>query len=147
MPPTLTATLLRPEEVASLLRDPNEKIIVVDVRDDDFVGGHIVGARNIPSDNFSDEDRVDSFLNDTQAYSRVIFHCMFSQVRGPKCAKAALSRANIVFGTNSPRPEICVLKGGYTAFVSVRVIMLAGLLYHRVYIQVQLYFVGVSGTL
>jgi rhodanese-related sulfurtransferase len=59
--------------------------IIVDVRDDDFRGGNIVGAHNEPSETFL--AGVDKLVEDTKGVKTVIFHCMLSQQRGPKAAR------------------------------------------------------------
>ncbi len=48
-------------ELAALLKDPTEKdhVCVIDCRDDDFHGGNIRGAINVPEDNFHDNDDVE----------------------------------------------------------------------------------------
>ncbi|KAK0533386.1 Cdc25 phosphatase Ibp1 [Tilletia horrida] len=63
----------------------DRKIAVVDVRDSDFEGGSIVGARNVPSTNF--QDQVDSLVKDLFEVPQVVFHCHLSQQRGPKAAR------------------------------------------------------------
>jgi hypothetical protein len=58
---------------------PGKDYLVVDVRDSDFIGGHITNCRNVPSATFS--DRLDGLVRDTEAVPQVIFHCALSQVR------------------------------------------------------------------
>lgn len=67
----------------------DSSVQIIDVRDDDFIGGHIPGARNLPSTGFATGVR---YLVQELAESEevVIFHCMFSQERGPSCAKCFL---------------------------------------------------------
>jgi rhodanese-related sulfurtransferase len=54
---------------------------IVDVRDDDYVGGHIPGALNIPSRQFP--SRVDSLVDELKDNEAVVFTCALSQQRGP----------------------------------------------------------------
>ena len=54
---------------------------VVDVRDDDFVGGSIPGTLNIPSRRFG--SRVDSLVDELKDNEAVVFTCALSQQRGP----------------------------------------------------------------
>ncbi|KAI8927223.1 Rhodanese-like domain-containing protein [Entophlyctis helioformis] len=75
------------EELAALIRDPTKQAgkdyLVVDVRGDDFDGGHIVGAKNVPSTDIlhgSPESQVEALQGPKTLY----FHCALSQVRGPK---------------------------------------------------------------
>jgi len=60
---------------------PPKTFQIVDVRDDDYIGGHIPGCLNVPSRIFSFrvEDLVDEF-KDNEA---VVFTCALSQQRGP----------------------------------------------------------------
>lgn len=53
--------------------------LVVDVRDDDYVGGNIKGSLNQPSGEFLTS--VDSLVKQTKDVPLVIFHCTLSQVR------------------------------------------------------------------
>ena len=54
---------------------------VVDVRDDDYVGGHIPGTINVPSRQFS--SRVTDLLDELKDTEAVVFTCALSQQRGP----------------------------------------------------------------
>ena len=54
---------------------------VVDVRDDDFVGGSIPGTLNIPSRRFG--TRVDDLVDELKDQEAVVFTCALSQQRGP----------------------------------------------------------------
>jgi len=66
-----------------MMKDPSltsrKDFLVVDVRDEDRVGGHIVGSVNRPSIEFLAS--VDKLVTDTQGVPLVIFHCALSQVR------------------------------------------------------------------
>jgi rhodanese-related sulfurtransferase len=58
---------------------PGKDYLVVDVRDSDFIGGHIPNCRNEPSETFL--DTVDDLIRDTKDVPQVIFHCALSQAR------------------------------------------------------------------
>ena len=58
---------------------PRKDFIVVDVRDDDYAGGNIIGSLNQPSSKFL--MNVDGLVKQTKEVPLVIFHCAFSQVR------------------------------------------------------------------
>jgi hypothetical protein len=58
---------------------PGKDYLVVDVRDWDFIGGHIRNCRNEPSTTFS--DTLDDLVRDTKDVPQVIFHCALSQQR------------------------------------------------------------------
>jgi rhodanese-related sulfurtransferase len=84
---------LQPIQVKALLLDPQRRdnILVLDVRDDDFVGGHIAAKHflNLPSYELSSGDAIDSFINQKVPTNvdTVIVHCYLSQQRGPTAAR------------------------------------------------------------
>lgn len=91
----------------------------MDVRDEDYAGGHIKGAIHSPSATFLDGgiETLREAVKDTQT---VIFHCALSQVRGPKAARIYAESTDEVRqrGGDAPRAdqEVLVLRGGYTEF-------------------------------
>jgi Cdc25 family phosphatase len=50
--------------------------------------GHISGATNTPVEEWDDDDAVECAVSTHMAekISLVVFHCMYSQMRGPFCA-------------------------------------------------------------
>lgn len=88
--------------------DPQD-VAVVDVRDIDYVGGHIVNAINIPAAEF--ELRISQLESQIASKAKVVFHCMLSQQRGPTCA-AAYTRSLANKGHHSQ--EVYVLTGGFS---------------------------------
>lgn len=78
---------------------------VVDVRDEDYFGGHIRDAINFPSETFSkDLSKLEEIL---QKHDRVVFYCQLSQVRGPTCAK------KYIINSTSTSQKVYVLNGGF----------------------------------
>src|SRR5271170_899643 len=66
---------------------------IVDVRDDDYIGGHIPGTLNVPSLQFS--SRVEDLVDELKDNEAVVFTCALSQQRGPNvcsCEKLADNR-------------------------------------------------------
>ncbi|KAL2919235.1 Cdc25 phosphatase Ibp1 [Polyrhizophydium stewartii] len=101
------------EELLALISDPAKKpgrdYLVVDVRGDDYAGGHIPGARNVPSNVLL--ENPDQQLQELGGVPVLFFHCALSQVRGPKCANRyaeALARAG-----RSGTQQVKVLRGGF----------------------------------
>ncbi|AOW04250.1 Rhodanese-like domain-containing protein [Yarrowia lipolytica] len=93
--------------------DGAKRVCVVDVRDDDYnQGGHIRGAVNFPSANFtkSFEDLVET----SASAEAVVFHCQFSQVRGPQCARYYESKIKALDSFKGQ--EVCVLSGGFNSW-------------------------------
>lgn len=91
------------------------KLAVVDVRDSDYVGGHIKGCWHYPAGNFHEtlpelrQRLIDNDIND------VVFHCALSQVRGPKSALRFL-RFLEADDTNLDLIKVWVLQGGFTSW-------------------------------
>lgn len=111
LPPATPGSMLLPFVCSPDAR----KVLVIDVRDSDFAGGHIRGARNIgdaasdcqlqpcpdaggdadypcPSpnaavSNFSDDYRVDNVIEMCRGMDTVVLHCYLSQQRGPFAAQ------------------------------------------------------------
>ncbi len=70
------------QELAAIMK--SEKVAgkdyyVVDVRDDDRIGGNIKGSHNAPSSQFY--VHVHDLVEKTKDIPTVVFHCALSQVR------------------------------------------------------------------
>ncbi|KAG8624893.1 hypothetical protein KVT40_006644 [Elsinoe batatas] len=82
------ATLPRisPQSLASLLRTPSapSNIAIIDVRDSDFVGGHIKGCINAPTS--THDYALPELVRKLEGKEMVVFHCALSQQRGPGSA-------------------------------------------------------------
>jgi rhodanese-related sulfurtransferase len=76
---TLSKLILAQAATAS---DPT--IAIVDVRDDDYIGGHIKGAQNVPSRSL--DAMLPTLVRKLQDKETVVFHCALSQQRGPSAA-------------------------------------------------------------
>ena len=73
------------EKLSSLLLSPDaSKITVVDVRDDDYVGGHINSSIHVPSSSL--DYRIPEIVRTMADKEIVVFHCALSQQRGPTAA-------------------------------------------------------------
>jgi rhodanese-related sulfurtransferase len=68
-----------------LLGDGASSIVIIDVRDEDHVGGHILGSKNVPSTTL--DYRMTELVRTLQSKDKVVFHCALSQVRGPSAAR------------------------------------------------------------
>lgn len=92
------------------------KLAVVDVRDSDFVGGHIKGCWHYPAGNFQEtlaelrQRLLDENIND------LVFHCALSQVRGPKSALRFLRSLDSANDANLDAVKVWVLQGGFTSW-------------------------------
>ncbi|KAG0175480.1 hypothetical protein DFQ28_000099 [Apophysomyces sp. BC1034] len=101
------------EELVALIRDKTKTFgkdyVVIDVRDNDFEGGNIPGAVNVPAGTLV--DNVDGLIAKYGKVPVVYFHCALSQVRGPKSARIyneSLSLRGIQLNQ-----QVKVLRGGF----------------------------------
>jgi Cdc25 family phosphatase len=91
---------IEPSELAPLVKDSSDStarsFAIVDVRDDDFVGGHLPGAVNVPSTTWNDTRVVDRLIEEYATAGKekevVVFHCMQSKQRGVNCATKFAAR-------------------------------------------------------
>lgn len=123
-------TYINADELAQIIKEApsststseTKPIQVVDVRDDDFRGGNIVGARNVPSESFAhDENReaLRSLAEELKDVPKVVFHCALSQVRGPKAARMYSEvRKEILGEKEGKEQEVLVLRQGFSGFQS-----------------------------
>ena len=70
---------ISPQELETLIKSQSKAYLVIDVRDDDYRGGNIKGALNVPSEKFM--LKLHQLIDDTQNVSKIIFHCALSQQR------------------------------------------------------------------
>ncbi|CAL5229180.1 g12457 [Coccomyxa viridis] len=113
----MTVGFIEGARLTSLLRGPEKSdTCVLDVRDDDFRGGHIPGCLNIWSDEFADDDDVDSIIQKHALgqYKMIVVTCFMSQQRGPFCARRLASRLETL--DVPQKPVINVLYGGMRKF-------------------------------
>lgn len=73
------------EQLSDLLLSGDvSKVAVIDVRDNDHVGGHIYRSTHVPSSEL--EHRIPEILRTLHDKEIVVFHCALSQQRGPSAA-------------------------------------------------------------
>jgi len=120
-------TYLSHNDVRSLLLSETEKpkVAIIDVRDNDYIGGHIAGCTHVPINQL--DARLPELLRQNKDKDKVVFHCMLSQQRGPRAAlmyARAKTReeekendgAEMEEGegdATGKKQEICVLEGGF----------------------------------
>ncbi|KAJ1897351.1 Cdc25 phosphatase Ibp1 [Kickxella alabastrina] len=112
------------DELAELIRSPQKvagtDYLIVDVRDLDYVGGHITGAINVPAHLIRGQAPV--LADQYKHVPRIVFHCALSQVRGPKsariyseCVEEKLESAEV--GDQLFEQEINILRGGFDSWL------------------------------
>ncbi|KAK3836957.1 MAG: Rhodanese-like protein [Linnemannia elongata] len=126
-------TFVDGDVVKDLLEDkskvPGKDYLIIDVRDSDYIGGHIRGSVNIPSQDL--RDQLPTLIEEYKAVPQLIFHCALSQVRGPKAANrwaealaarddaaaadvAATERAAVEAANKGPLTQhVNILRGGF----------------------------------
>jgi len=105
-------------ELASIVKSkkPWQDYLVVDVRDSDWKGGNIKGSYNLPSLKF--QSGVDGFLSKTKSVPMVVFHCKFSQERGPVAAGLYDARRALQEAEEYKNQQVYVLQGGFNTFAT-----------------------------
>lgn len=74
------------ETLSALLLSPSPpRYAIVDVRDDDHVGGHIRTSTHVPSRGL--EKQLPALVRALVDREVVVFHCALSQQRGPAAAR------------------------------------------------------------
>lgn len=99
---------------------------VIDVRDSDYVGGHIINSLHIEASKFKNgqsSETLSKLLNKLRENGQdtVVFHCMLSQQRGPSSAMSFMRYLNQRLETSKDHDEvefirnmkIYVLRGGF----------------------------------
>eukprot|EP01084_Bolivina_argentea_P150133 262183_1 len=73
-------------ELVEWMKNNDTNFIVIDVRQSnmDYLGGHIKGAINIQHTSFIKQ--IKQLIENHYKVKNIIFHCMYSQSRGPLCA-------------------------------------------------------------
>ncbi|KAI1496651.1 Rhodanese-like protein [Biscogniauxia marginata] len=80
----ITAKRLADMLLAANKQSPDPTIAIVDVRDDDHIGGHIKSSMHFPSGSL--DATMPTLLRKLADKQTVIFHCALSQQRGPAAA-------------------------------------------------------------
>ncbi|KAK3059264.1 hypothetical protein LTS18_011267, partial [Coniosporium uncinatum] len=71
-------------------------IAVIDVRDSDYIGGHIRGSRHTPSNTL--DHAIPELVRTLRDKETVVFHCTMSQQRGPSAALRYLRERERMLG-------------------------------------------------
>ena len=71
-----------------LLSAESSQVAVIDVRDEDHVGGHVHSSIHVPSSSL--DYRIPKIVRTLSDKKTVVFHCALSQQRGPSAALSYL---------------------------------------------------------
>ncbi|KEQ86293.1 Rhodanese-like protein [Aureobasidium pullulans EXF-150] len=102
------------ESLAGLIKDKHPSMAVIDVRDSDYIGGHIAGGTNIPSN--THDYKMPELVRTLKDKETVVFHCALSQQRGPSAALRYLrerERLSPGMEGESKGQTVYVLDGGF----------------------------------
>lgn len=72
------------EKLSTLVRAKSPSLAIIDVRDSDFIGGHIIGCTNVPTN--THDYKMPELVRTLKDKETVVFHCALSQQRGPSSA-------------------------------------------------------------
>lgn len=113
--PFIAPTYLDAAELHELLTDPStaSTTLVVDVREDDFRGGNVYNALNVPAHSF--RQSTSKVIEAAKDKKLVVFHCMQSQVRGPKCAR--IMAEHVAEAGLASFPTIVILADGFSGWM------------------------------
>lgn len=120
----LHEVFIHADEVAAQMRADPSAVLVFDVRDQDAIGGHIAGAHHFPDSTFPDRLGEAVALVKDRAPRLVVFHCMESIRRGPRCAYRMRARLQDLRAAGDPSaasvPDatiVRVLRGGADGWI------------------------------
>jgi len=97
-------------------KQPWQDYLVIDVRDSDWKGGNIKGSYNLPSLKF--QSGVDELISKIKGVPMVIFHCKFSQERGPNAAGMYDAKRALQEAEEYKNQKVYVLQGGFNTFAT-----------------------------
>ena len=98
------------EQLADYIRTKKPGVTVIDVRDSDYIGGHIIGCQNVPTN--THDYKMPELVRTLGNQEAVIFHCSLSQQRGPSSALKYL-REKERMGKEDGQ-KVYVLEGGFS---------------------------------
>ncbi|QSZ31897.1 hypothetical protein DSL72_001466 [Monilinia vaccinii-corymbosi] len=75
---------------------PPLNLAIIDVRDDDHVGGHIKHSTHIPSSTL--DHKIPELVRKLKEKDTVVFHCALSQQRGPSAALRYIRERERILG-------------------------------------------------
>ncbi|GAB0133080.1 hypothetical protein EsDP_00001496 [Epichloe bromicola] len=108
------------EKILAEKDSPSPSYAIIDVRDDDYIGGHIKGCTNIPSVQL--DAMMPTLVRKLKDTKTVVFHCALSQQRGPSAALKYLREKDCLSkreGEGAVEQEVLVLDRGFEGWQRV----------------------------
>ncbi|KAG5983104.1 hypothetical protein E4U55_000748 [Claviceps digitariae] len=108
------------EKILAEVNSPNPSYAIIDVRDDDYIGGHIKGCTNIPT--LQLDVMMPTLVRKLKDTKTVVFHCALSQQRGPSAALKYLREKDELLkrlgkdGEGAVEQEVVVLDRGFVGW-------------------------------
>ena len=100
--------IIKSEKLIDVLDD----FIIIDVREEDFIGGNIVNAINIPYSNFNINSLNKIIENRDKKF--IVVHCMYCSLRGP----GSYYKINKFLKENNKSEKLYLLKDGFYNFIN-----------------------------
>ena len=96
-----------------------EKVQIIDLRQADYVGGHLRGSMHIPYDKFT-EQKAEELVKLLVGKKDIVFLCMYSKTLAPECAsKYARTRLKYIEDQFVENQNVLVLLGGMSIIMTV----------------------------
>ncbi|KAK5117907.1 hypothetical protein LTR85_008681 [Meristemomyces frigidus] len=114
------------EQLAEYIRAKKTGVTIIDVRDSDYIGGHIIGCNNVPV--HTHDFKMPELVRTLADQEAVIFHCALSQQRGPTSALRYLrerermnekGQLGTAEGAEDRKQKVYVLEGGFVKWQEV----------------------------
>jgi rhodanese-related sulfurtransferase len=116
------------EKLADLVRAKSNTLAVIDVRDNDYIGGHILNGQNVPVN--THDYKMPELVRTLKDKDTVVFHCALSQQRGPSSALRYLREKERMDGKGKTETaedgaaetagqKVYVLEGGFVKWQEV----------------------------
>lgn len=100
------------DRLADLVRSKSPGLAIIDVRDNDYIGGHIIGCQNVPTG--THDYKMPELVRTLKDKDTVVFHCVLSQQRGPSSALRYLRERERLGGEGAEEKQrVYVLDGGF----------------------------------
>lgn len=101
-------------KLVDLILTNNSKFIVVDARDEDAMGGNIKGSLHLADSSDWENTSMPKLLKEIEKKQAelVIFHCMESIRRGPRCARRLYNHVCLGYEEDKFPFSIKILQGG-----------------------------------
>ncbi|KAH7159808.1 Rhodanese-like domain-containing protein [Dactylonectria estremocensis] len=110
------------EKILAEREAKDQTFAIIDVRDDDYLGGHIKGSTNVPAHTL--DVMLPTLVRTLKDKKTVVFHCALSQIRGPSAALKYLRERDGLLRAMGETPrgegqEVLVLDRGFTGWQEV----------------------------